>query len=636
MKHILLVIFLGLSFQMVAQIGNVNLKDNWFDKEGNWILSIGNDFVVYKNQRWDYKIEKQTSNKIIFGIKNGLQSQKMIVSAIDSADISVTIDPEMKDKLLSKKRVVRVPVQNNTVRTSPEMITINGFVKNYSKNSEFNNIEIQFADWLSGKYRQLYSKIDDSGYFSISFLQYNPQEFTLCYNKSYIGAYMVPGDTLTVFINANTFPKNVLLMGKHADIAYNVDAYERYSIKRLNKNSWIESEKMHKSDPKSYRIWRDSLRTENYTYINEYINRNQTSEFFKKWLNNDIRYKYLTDLADNYSTYFSFRNQQKEPFDKDYLSLLDSIDFTDSTAIANSELYSVINRFNNLFYEYARTQPDAKQVTVNFMIKRDNRGDDNKNKNSVPQNQSAPNKESKTISSSEINKPQNIVSKPRPEPKLASRSTVSADEYIKAVQSVKNELIRDALVANTYRRYKEYYNSDTLAQKLLSNMKSDRVKSRFYEEYSLEMNVKMNANGVGDSEDDGQTLLKQIISKHKNKVLYIDFWHPYCGPCRQEFSYTGLKDYYKEKKQDVDFIYLCTRGTEKDWQEVIDKYHVQGDHYLLNNRQYVGLTKLINLTGVPRYIIIDRKGNIVNFDAPRPALYNNMLLKTLIDKYVEK
>ncbi len=54
------------------------------------------------------------------------------------------------------------------------------------------------------------------------------------------------------------------------------------------------------------------------------------------------------------------------------------------------------------------------------------------------------------------------------------------------------------------------------------------------------------------------------------------------------------------------------------------------NHYLLNNRQYVGLSKMFNLTYVPRYILIDKTGKIIDADAPRP--WNELEIRHIIDK----
>jgi hypothetical protein len=44
-----------------------------------------------------------------------------------------------------------------------------------------------------------------------------------------------------------------------------------------------------------------------------------------------------------------------------------------------------------------------------------------------------------------------------------------------------------------------------------------------------------------------------------------------------------------------------------------------GDQYLLSSDEYNILSKLFNIHGVPTYVLIDKKGNILNKNAPRPG-----------------
>jgi hypothetical protein len=44
-----------------------------------------------------------------------------------------------------------------------------------------------------------------------------------------------------------------------------------------------------------------------------------------------------------------------------------------------------------------------------------------------------------------------------------------------------------------------------------------------------------------------------------------------------------------------------------------------GDQYLISSDEYNILSKLFNIHGVPTYVLIDRKGDIINKNAPRPS-----------------
>jgi thiol-disulfide isomerase/thioredoxin len=604
MKHYLSILLFFISLNILAQENISKIKTNWFDIAGNWILTISDHTIIYKNQFWEYKTESITNERITLHMSNGVKFKNLSLSIIDSSNIEISFDFKSEPILLSKHQNIEVPIQNNKVNFQPDLVTINGYVKNSNQYYEFNNLKFGFGNWLTGNYKELFTEIDSSGFFSITFLQPYPEEFSISYRNKWIRLFMVPGETITVFLDADEFPNNILTMSRHADLAYNIAEFEKYSGSRVSKNSRIEQKQSQLLNAKAYKTWRDSLKLEDLHYASEYISKNNCSDFFKKWLFDKYKYNYITDVIENY-TNERYKNKS-EPFDVFYLSLVDSIDFSDSSGIANDALYSVINRFNNLYYNLASTRPETMGATKYF-------SDQGKSNPKI------------SISSSEI--------KPVPERTLISKQeAVSVDEYIKEVNNVKNELIRDALIANCYNRFEGYYNSDSLAFKLFSNFKTDVVKDRFYEEYIKEKQLKGELNLVNLAVNEGQTLLSQIIEKHKNKVLYVDFWGTYCGPCLSEFeSVKKLKKYYLNKN--IVFVYLCERN-KKSWQETIDKYNVIGDHYLLNNREYVGLAKMFNLTYVPRYILIDKNGKVVNYNAPRPLPWNELELKQLINKYL--
>jgi len=605
MKYLITIVLFLFSVSVFAQSNITAIYNNWFDNNGNWVLTLTENSAIYKNQTWNYKIESVNGNKISLQFRNGQNTKRILLTLNDSSSIDISFDSQNLVSQLTNRQRVRIPLQNNKVRTKPELVTINGFVKNSTKYFESSTLEFEFGDWLTGNYRVLFAKIDTSGFFSLTFLQHYPEEFSVSYRKKYIRLYMVPADTITLFLNADMFPKETLLMSKHADIAYNVADYEMKSGNRVSTNSEIEQIRSTTLNPKAYKSWRDSLYNADLTYVSEYILRNEKVDFFQKWLADKYKYAYISDLVQNY-TLFRTKNKS-EPFDSSYLSLLDSVSITDSSGIANEGLYSVMNRFNNLFYILASTRPDTKGITMYFQ-------DNKTEKSKLTLNTS----EKKTIENAE--------------PKFVSKKeAVSADEYIKEVKQIKNELVRDALIANCYDRFKKYYNSDTLAFKLYSNIENDLVKSRFSEKYMHDKEMLSGGKLDLNASDDGQILLNEIISKNKNKVIYLDFWGTFCGPCLNDFKGSSeLKEYYKKK--DVAFVYLCERGEESKWQEIIKQYSVKGDHYLLNNHQYIGLAKMFNLTYVPRYIIIDKNGNVVDFNAPRP--WNELEIKSLINKYL--
>lgn len=119
---------------------------------------------------------------------------------------------------------------------------------------------------------------------------------------------------------------------------------------------------------------------------------------------------------------------------------------------------------------------------------------------------------------------------------------------------------------------------------------------------------------------------KEIMNRSKGKVIYIDFWASWCKPCLQEMPHSAsLSNSLKDR--DVTFLYISLDRNNDSWIRASNKLKFDsGQHFLFKSES--GLKNLFALQAIPKYIIIDKKGNIYSPDAPRPSdprLYNTLL-----------
>lgn len=112
-------------------------------------------------------------------------------------------------------------------------------------------------------------------------------------------------------------------------------------------------------------------------------------------------------------------------------------------------------------------------------------------------------------------------------------------------------------------------------------------------------------------------LIRAISEKFKGKVIYLDFWATWCGPCRSEMP-SSRKQKAELKGKDVAFVYLTgTTSPEMTWKRMIAD--IPGEHIRLTGEQWDAICKQFNVSGIPHYMLIDKKGNVVNQKAPRPS-----------------
>jgi thiol-disulfide isomerase/thioredoxin len=104
----------------------------------------------------------------------------------------------------------------------------------------------------------------------------------------------------------------------------------------------------------------------------------------------------------------------------------------------------------------------------------------------------------------------------------------------------------------------------------------------------------------------------------KGKYVYIDVWATWCGPCKQQIPY--LKEVEKEyEHKNIAFVSISTDRPNKyeAWKQMIKDREMSGIQLYSGADQSFSVEYKIN--AIPRFILIDPSGNIVDANAPRPS-----------------
>ena len=118
------------------------------------------------------------------------------------------------------------------------------------------------------------------------------------------------------------------------------------------------------------------------------------------------------------------------------------------------------------------------------------------------------------------------------------------------------------------------------------------------------------------------------LSDLEGKYVYMDIWATWCSPCIKEIP--ALKSVEKQfEGKNIEFVSISVdegRGYKgnaakayKGWRKMVTDKELGGMQLMADNGFMSDFIRAYKINGIPRFILIDPEGNIVNADAPRPS-----------------
>ena len=158
--------------------------------------------------------------------------------------------------------------------------------------------------------------------------------------------------------------------------------------------------------------------------------------------------------------------------------------------------------------------------------------------------------------------------------------------------------------------------------------------NRFLKEEFTQHELSIRTFGIGaqgfnfkGNDSDGK---EYRLSDFKGKLVYVDVWATWCGPCKKEIpELQKLEKEYHGK--DIVFIsYSIDEPKNKEQWKAYVKDNQLGGIQLTGDKGFrSNLAEAYGITSIPRFLLFDKAGKVISTDAPRPS---NKELKELLNK----
>ncbi len=114
----------------------------------------------------------------------------------------------------------------------------------------------------------------------------------------------------------------------------------------------------------------------------------------------------------------------------------------------------------------------------------------------------------------------------------------------------------------------------------------------------------------------GKTLSLKSL---RGKTLFIDIWGTWCVPCIEEMPFIEKLHLKYAQRSDVHIMSIACDKKAERWKNFLAKHPTPWHQYLVTPEGAQVLTDVYHVMGIPRFIIIDKNGNIVTSESMRPS-----------------
>ena len=217
----------------------------------------------------------------------------------------------------------------------------------------------------------------------------------------------------------------------------------------------------------------------------------------------------------------------------------------------------------------------------------------------------------------------------------ADASLTNIEFVEKSTKNINSIYIREAIISMLFNNVSnKNINYFADYEKIMALLTSKEMKYRLNLRLQTANNTSSGAKSIGFNYE-GLDGAKVALSDFNGKFVYIDIWATWCGPCIKQMP--ALKEIIKAYEGDDIAFVVISVDDKKDlakWKKMVPVYNVGGTHLISDNALNSEFMKAYSVGLIPRSILLDREGNVINNNAPKPSDENlkNVLNQLLMKK----
>lgn len=112
---------------------------------------------------------------------------------------------------------------------------------------------------------------------------------------------------------------------------------------------------------------------------------------------------------------------------------------------------------------------------------------------------------------------------------------------------------------------------------------------------------------------------KVSLSDFKGKIVYLDIWASWCGPCVAEIPASKKLQRKFEGNSSIVFINISLDQDTAQWKQKVNGKQMAGMQLLSPKGRESDIKNNYEVNTIPRFIIINKEGQIADYDALRPS-----------------